>query len=66
MAKNLEQENEELRSKLALAEAINNERAISDKRYAFKRVETIIYFVIGIFALATLYFIFNNAGIPKP
>ena len=56
----------DLRSKLALAEALKAERNISDSRYSRILIEKIVFGVIILFALAALFFIFVKAGLPTP
>lgn len=60
------EENEGLKNDLKLAMALNKEREISDNRYARKIFETGFVGLIVIFALASLYFLFAHAGLPKP
>lgn len=35
-----------------------------EKKFATKLTEKIVYIIVGIFALAALYFIFNEVGLP--
>ncbi len=35
-----------------------------EKKFATKLIEKIVYIIVGIFALAALYFIFNEVGLP--
>lgn len=57
---------EDLKMKLALAESERRMREASDDRYARKIVERIVFAVIAIFALAALYFIFAKVGLSEP
>lgn len=62
----LEHELGEARGALELERKLREERGISDDRYARKIIEGIVFAIIGIFALAALYFVFVKVGLPKP
>lgn len=62
----LEFELNQTKSALELERRMGQEREVNDGRYARKMIEAIVFTIIGIFALASLYFIFIKAGLPKP
>ena len=61
-----DQELADLRSKLALADALKSERNVSDSRYSRIIIEKIVFGTIILFALAALFFLFTKAGLPTP
>lgn len=62
----LEQELSKAESALLLQQKLSDERELNDERYARKMIESIVFTIVGIFALAALYVIFAKAGLPKP
>lgn len=62
----IQEELEATQSELRLVKALKEERDLSDNRYARKIIEGIVFSIVGIFALAALYFIFIKVGLPKP
>lgn len=63
---NTEQELEELKKRLALDNALELERGKSDKKYAAKIVETIVFAVIAMLALTVLIKLFASIGFTLP